>query len=120
MDHRLVMAFALVGIGASGPTTITGANVVAVSYPDFEDWRAAAKTFSGLAAFSLATATLGDDGRAGERAAACYMSANTFQLLGVTPILGRGFLPQDDRPGAPAVVMLDHSIWTASATPTRP
>ena len=34
------------------------------SYLDFEDWRAAAKTFSGLAAFSLATATLGDDGRA--------------------------------------------------------
>ena len=36
MDHRLVMAFALVGLGASGPTTITGADVVAVSYPDFE------------------------------------------------------------------------------------
>ena len=34
-DHRLVMAFALVGLGATGPTTITGADVVAVSYPDF-------------------------------------------------------------------------------------
>jgi 3-phosphoshikimate 1-carboxyvinyltransferase len=34
-DHRLVMAFALVGLGASGPTTITGAEVVAVSYPGF-------------------------------------------------------------------------------------
>jgi 3-phosphoshikimate 1-carboxyvinyltransferase len=34
-DHRLVMAFTLVGLGASGPTTITGADVVAVSYPDF-------------------------------------------------------------------------------------
>jgi 5-enolpyruvylshikimate-3-phosphate synthase len=30
------MAFALVGLGATGPTRITGANVVAVSYPDFE------------------------------------------------------------------------------------
>ncbi len=35
-DHRLVMAFALVGLGASGPTTITGADVVAVSYPSFQ------------------------------------------------------------------------------------
>jgi len=35
-DHRLVMAFALVGLGASGPTTITDAGVVAVSYPAFE------------------------------------------------------------------------------------
>lgn len=34
-DHRLVMAFALVALGASGPTRITGAEAVAVSYPDF-------------------------------------------------------------------------------------
>lgn len=34
-DHRLVMAFALVALGAAGPTLITGADAVAVSYPDF-------------------------------------------------------------------------------------
>lgn len=34
-DHRLVMAFTLVGLGASGPTTVTDAGAVAVSYPDF-------------------------------------------------------------------------------------
>ncbi len=35
-DHRLVMAFALVALGATGPTTITGAHAVGVSYPSFE------------------------------------------------------------------------------------
>jgi 3-phosphoshikimate 1-carboxyvinyltransferase len=35
-DHRLVMAFAVVALGASGPSTITGAEVVGVSYPSFE------------------------------------------------------------------------------------
>jgi 3-phosphoshikimate 1-carboxyvinyltransferase len=35
-DHRLVMAFALVGLGARGPSTITGAEAVAISYPAFE------------------------------------------------------------------------------------
>ncbi len=35
-DHRLVMAFALVALGANGPSTITGAEVVGVSYPFFE------------------------------------------------------------------------------------
>jgi 3-phosphoshikimate 1-carboxyvinyltransferase len=35
-DHRLVMAFALVALGASGPATIKGAEAVAVSYPAFE------------------------------------------------------------------------------------
>jgi 3-phosphoshikimate 1-carboxyvinyltransferase len=34
-DHRLVMAFTIVGLGASGSTTITGAEAVAVSYPSF-------------------------------------------------------------------------------------
>jgi len=35
-DHRLVMAFAIVALGASGPSAITGADVVGVSYPFFE------------------------------------------------------------------------------------
>jgi len=34
-DHRLVMAFSIVGLGATGPTTVHGAHVVSVSYPDF-------------------------------------------------------------------------------------
>jgi 3-phosphoshikimate 1-carboxyvinyltransferase len=34
-DHRLVMAFALVGLGAAGPCVIHGAEAVSVSYPDF-------------------------------------------------------------------------------------
>lgn len=34
-DHRLAMAFAIAALGASGPTTITGADAVAVSYPSF-------------------------------------------------------------------------------------
>jgi 3-phosphoshikimate 1-carboxyvinyltransferase len=35
-DHRLVMAFALVALGATGPSVVTGAEAVAVSYPEFE------------------------------------------------------------------------------------
>jgi 3-phosphoshikimate 1-carboxyvinyltransferase len=35
-DHRLVMAFTLVGLGSSGPSRVTGAGAVAVSYPQFE------------------------------------------------------------------------------------
>jgi 3-phosphoshikimate 1-carboxyvinyltransferase len=34
-DHRLAMAFAIAGLGASGPTTIRGAGAAAVSYPEF-------------------------------------------------------------------------------------
>lgn len=39
-DHRLVMAFTLVALGSSGPSTVTDAGAVAVSYPAFaEDLR---------------------------------------------------------------------------------
>jgi 3-phosphoshikimate 1-carboxyvinyltransferase len=34
-DHRLAMAFAIAGLGASGPTTIRGAAAASVSYPEF-------------------------------------------------------------------------------------
>jgi putative ABC transport system permease protein len=91
-----------------------------LSYPDFVDLRAATKTFSGLAAFIQTPATLGDDERAPERASASHLSANTFQLLGEKPILGRDFLPEDDQPGARAVVILGSPIWKAryNADPT--
>jgi predicted permease len=83
-----------------------------VSYLDFMEFQAATKTFAGLGAFSQSTITLGEDGRAVERASAAYVSANAFQLLGERPILGRDFVPQDDQPGAPAVVILGSRIWT--------
>jgi putative ABC transport system permease protein len=84
-----------------------------VSYPDFREFQSAAKTFSGLAAFSQSVTTLGDDGHAAERASAAHVSANAFRLLGERPMLGRDFVPQDDQPGAPGVVILGSRIWTA-------
>ena len=64
-----------------------------VSYLDFLDFRAGASTFSGLAAFSQSTVTLSEDGRPAERASSAYVSANTLQLLGDKPALGRDFVP---------------------------
>lgn len=39
------------------------------------------------------------------------VSAEFFQLLGITPMLGRGFSADDDRPGAEPVVLLGHGLW---------
>jgi putative ABC transport system permease protein len=86
---------------------------VGVSYLDFREFQATTRAFSGLAAFSQSSVTLGDDGRAAERESAAYVSANAFQLLGERPVLGRDFVSDDDRPGAPAVVMLGSRIWIA-------
>src|SRR4030095_4486726 len=40
-----------------------------------------------------------------------YLSANSFSLIGVRPLLGRDFRAEDDRPGAPPVVMLSERVW---------
>lgn len=91
-----------------------------VSYLDFVDFQTATKTFPGLAAFSQASLTFGDQGHAAERASAAYVSANAFQLLGEKPTLGRDFVLDDDQPGAPPVVILGSRIWTSryNADPT--
>jgi predicted permease len=82
-----------------------------VSYLDFKDWSAATRTFTALAAYTGATMNVSDEGKAPERFSGVYISANTFKLLGQSPMIGRDFLPEDDRPGAAAVVMLGNGVW---------
>ena len=42
---------------------------------------------------------------------AARVGADFFKLLGVQPALGRGFLPEEDRPGANGVVVLSDGLW---------
>src|SRR5262249_17946313 len=52
-----------------------------------------------------------DEGLAPEMLQGVYQSANLFQLIGVRPILGRDFGPDDDKPGAPPVAIIGGGIW---------
>jgi putative ABC transport system permease protein len=84
-----------------------------VSYPDFVDWQNGAGSFAALAAFSNAPAILSEDGRTAERLDGGFVSAEAFSVVGVQPVLGRNFTPDDDRAGAPAVVILGRGTWQA-------
>jgi len=42
---------------------------------------------------------------------AAFTTGNTFQFLGVAPLLGRYAIPDDARPGAPPVVVLSYKVW---------
>jgi putative ABC transport system permease protein len=81
------------------------------SYLDFKDWRAQTRAFTSLSAYTGATMNVSDEGRTPERFSGALMSANAFSLIGQVPVIGRNFLPEDDRPGATAVVMLGNGIW---------
>ena len=83
-----------------------------VSYRDVQDWDAASNAFTHIAAFKNAFMTFGAEGRAEGRYRSTYVDAGTFGLLGEAPLLGRDFLPEDDRPGAAPVVILGHRVWT--------
>ena len=61
-----------------------------VSWLDFLDWRAQAKAFAGMSAIDNANVNL-TGGTEPERLNAARVSANFWTLLGVRPVIGRGF-----------------------------
>jgi len=82
-----------------------------VSYPDFQDWRAQARSFAGMGAVADLQISLVDAGFAPEHHTATRVTANTFAVLGQRPILGRDFVTADEAPGAPAVAILGYRLW---------
>jgi len=89
----------------------TGGPTVRLSYSDLEASSAATRTLSGIAAFREGVVNIREQGKSPERVASSYISANAFHLLGERPILGRDFLAEDDRIGAPPVVILGSRTW---------
>src|SRR5256884_1232505 len=76
----------------------------------YETWRTATGAFEDMAA------ARGDDPvliapEGAERVMTWTVSANFFPLLGGRPILGRAFLPEEDRPGSPPVAVLSYACW---------
>ncbi len=80
------------------------------SYPDYADWKSRTRSFSELAAYGFITRTrVAPDGA--RRWVGYRVTANLFPVLGVPPRLGRTFSPDDDRPGAPGVVVLSDAMF---------
>ena len=80
-----------------------------VSYPDFADWRSQNHVFQNMAAYVDSSFALTGIEQPAHLAAAT-VSASMFDLLGVSPELGRGFSPEDDEPHH-HVVVLSHRLW---------
>src|SRR5262249_51215252 len=83
------------------------------SVKEIDDYRAQNKTLADLAEHHSMSFTL-FGGREPERIQAAVVSANFFELMGVTPLLGRTFAPSDEARGAEAVLVLSHQYWQHS------
>src|SRR5437763_1407972 len=78
----------------------------------YEAWRAERGVLDGLAVYIGGQPALIGFGAA-ERVWTWSVSANFFPLLGAQPMLGRAFLPEEDRPGSAPVAVLSHDFWTS-------
>jgi predicted permease len=88
-----------------------GDNPFPLTYPDVEAMRDGQQSFTGIAACNFAAMSLTGKGKP-ERLWGMVASANYFDVLGVRPILGRGFLPvEDEKPGGAPVAVISYRLW---------
>jgi predicted permease len=81
-----------------------------VAYPNYLDWRRESRSFTDMGAFRSDSFNFTGAG-VPEQISGDYVTASLFPMLGVTPVLGRTFLPEEDRPGTGCMVMLSYGLW---------
>jgi putative ABC transport system permease protein len=89
-----------------------GQHDLGVSYPDFVDWRAQSKTFEGMVAYGDGLSNVSDQTGVPTRYRVEVVTTNMFSLLGVQPVVGRDFRPEEGKKGAPKVAILSDRLWT--------
>ena len=81
-----------------------------ISYPNFLDWQKENHTFSSLSVFRADDYNLTGSGQP-ERLHAHMISAEFFPTLGLNPVLGRNFRPEEDRAGGNPSAILGDGFW---------
>jgi predicted permease len=102
----------LVRIGGDDPAFPT--EFASMSLPDLQDIAARSHSLQGVGFYTFQVPTLG--GRSMEPKITPEIVANTniFDLIGVKPVMGRGFVPDDAKPGHNNVLVLSHRVWQES------
>ena len=81
-----------------------------ISYPNFLDWQKENHSFANLGALRSDDFNMTGVGEP-ERLHAHMISAEFFPALGLQPLLGRNFTPEEDRAGAGPVAILSDGMW---------
>ena len=92
-------------------TQQNGSSITLQSYLNYKDYRDRNKVVTGLLAYRFAPMSLSHES-SNERVWGYLVSGNYFDVLGVAPMLGRGFLAEEDKtPGAYPVVVMSYPCW---------
>jgi putative ABC transport system permease protein len=81
-----------------------------VNYQDFDQWRKAALVFEGMGVVDDVLLNLSDE-QGAERVEAARITYDYMTVLGVTPLRGRLFTADEDKPNAPFVALISESMW---------
>lgn len=100
----------LVMVWETNPRFQIGIDTLPVTPGSFMDWREQNNCFDQVAAFGASQINLSGGGEP-ERIAGASVSANFFELMRVTPQLGRAFRGEEEQPGTGHVVVISHSLW---------
>jgi putative ABC transport system permease protein len=82
-----------------------------ISFLDFTDWSQQTDLFASTAAYWTGTANFGADGAEPERVPRAGVTTGFFSVLGVQPVLGRTFVPEDDKGWPQSVAIISHGLW---------
>ena len=93
-------------------TSSPGLRFGAVSYPDYVDYRDTNQVFLDLIAQRVTPVSMSSGGSNNQIIAGIIVSGNYFSALGVPPMLGRAFYPDEDRtPNSSPVAVISYSLW---------
>src|SRR5437867_3590990 len=81
------------------------------SAQDYEDLKNAQQSFAMMAAYLNGSTININYKNNPQRYTGGYVTEDFFKILGVSPIMGRDFTAEDDKPGAEKVAILGHEIW---------
>jgi putative ABC transport system permease protein len=91
-----------------------GGDTIGVSYPNFLDWREQNTVFEGIATHFGTSRFAITAGGSPSEIRGSRVTHGLFEVLRVSPILGRTFTESEDRPDEDAVVIIGHDLWQRS------
>ncbi len=91
-------------------TATQGQTNIAFSVPEINDFREQSRTLQQIAEYSPLTLSLVEEDDASQIDVG-LVTGNYLSVMGLTPILGRGFADSDDGAGAAPVILLSHAYW---------
>lgn len=81
------------------------------SYPDFQEYKAQARSFEFLEAVASEAGVFSEPGNPPEQYQLIHATTGIFSMVQAKALLGRTFLPTDELPGAAPVVVIAYKVW---------